>query len=140
MLVSVSSRQLSKIKILTTTFLTVLWTVFIPPKAKLLQSSLSTGHSTHFDLQFSHSTCIDTQAIVIPGPNAEKGQGLRSGFKCLCFSNFKALAKADGTLPALSPFHVIFHDWYNEEEAQSTQHMLQNSDITCNTCKVKIRY
>lgn len=86
-------------------------------------------------MEFSQSTCIDTQAIVVPGAYSKKGQGLRSRFKCLSFSNFDLLEDDDST-----PFHVIFHDWYNEEKAIGTQDMLENSDITCNTCKQKILF
>lgn len=94
-------------------------------------------------MEFSQSTCIDTQAIVVPGPYSEKGQGLRSGFKCLCFSNFDVVKEEDHSSnndQKSTPFHVIFHDWYNEEEAIGTQDMLENSDITCNTCKQKILF
>lgn len=119
--------------------LLVLWTVFRPQKAKKANILLRSRQSTHFDLRFTHSTCIDTQAIVIPGPHSNKGQGLRSGFKCLCFSNFQLGHDAQSSF-SHSPFHVIFHDWYSDEEAISTQDMLENSDITCNTCKQAILF
>ncbi len=89
-----------------------------------------------------HGNCVDTAAIVIPGPFSERGQGLRSGFKGLCF-NYRidvqeAINESHDEKTAL--FHVIFHDYYTEEEAIGTTDMLANSEISCNTCKNKIRF
>jgi hypothetical protein len=105
----------------------ILWTVFTPHQARQAKTP------TRFSSDLPQSTCVDTAAIVIPGPLSEKGQGLRSGFKCLCFSS-----NSEGTRNL--PFHVIFHDYYTEEEAIGTQNMLENSDISCNSCKQKIRF
>lgn len=74
---------------------------------------------------------VVTQAIVVPRQSAQKGYGLRSGFRCRCFR------------PSCSSspiFHVIFHDWYSTEEALSTEEMLAHSDITCNACKSDILF
>lgn len=126
----------------------VLWTVFIPPRLRHLDS-IYQNEVTHSDLPFSPSTCIDTQAIVIPGPHSQRGQGLRSGFKCLCFSKlYLPVGPSEEEQrehrrrrhDQVTPFHVIFHDWYDIEEARGTQNMLENSTITCNTCKQTIRF
>ncbi|UZJ55115.1 hypothetical protein CBS101457_004435 [Exobasidium rhododendri] len=123
----------------------VLWNVFAPPRAKRWRKKGQQARNT--DMQFNSSNCIETQAIVIPGHNSQKGQGLRSGFKALCLSNNDTLhansceediSDDEDTTPFT--FHVIYHDWYDEDEAKGTQNMLENSDITCNTCKNKIRF
>lgn len=93
--------------------------------------------------------CVETQAIVIPGPNAKRGQGMRSGFKCLCYGRkhndeHEALSTAttatvtEGGSIRSPSFHVILHDWYDEDEAANTEDMLANSDITCNWCRGSI--
>lgn len=81
----------------------------------------------------NHSSCVETQAIVIPGPKAERGQGIQSGFKCLCFFS---MASDDVS----NCLHVILHDWYEKEEALGTENMLMNSNIKCNNCHRNIKF
>jgi hypothetical protein len=104
------------------------------------------GQSLRCGVPTLSSTSVDTQAIVIPGPHSRIGQGLRSGFKALCFSRREdqcasaCEGKGQDGEASWTAFHVIFHDWYDEKEAGATQDMLENSDITCNACKLKIPF
>lgn len=128
----------------------ILWSLFQPLKQTVqwphnVSPVLDLYNEEKETIPMESSTCTETQAIVIPGPNAKRGQGLRSGFKCLCFHAPHQHALNDTVRnptrsPLEKPFHVIFHDWYDEAEAEGTQDMLHHSEITCNTCKKSILF
>lgn len=120
----------------------ILWSLFQPSRQAFQWSHTCSPiidmHTDEENIPLDVSTCAETQAIVVPGPFAERGQGLRSGFKCLCFHS--PHQQNDPVDADKKTFHVIFHDWYDEGEAEGTQDMLHYSEITCNACKQTITF
>ncbi|PWN36808.1 uncharacterized protein FA14DRAFT_176114 [Meira miltonrushii] len=125
----------------------ILWSLFQPSRQAFqwphTVSPVVDINADEERIPLEASTCSETQAIVVPGPFAPRGQGLRSGFKCLCFhpahQNISdGDSKTQLQFTTEKAFHVIFHDWYDEAEAEGTQDMLHYSDITCNACKQTI--
>lgn len=125
----------------------ILWSLFQPSRQAFqwphTVSPVVDVYADEERIPLDASTCSETQAIVVPGPFAPRGQGLRSGFKCLCFDStnqniLDETSKNRSQSNTGKVFHVIFHDWYDEAEAEGTQDMLHYSDITCNACKQTI--
>lgn len=128
----------------------LLWTVFIPASDGAGWPAPLSDPDRHAGPAADVACCIETQAIVVPGPQAQRGHGLRSGFKCLCFAPCYGEKQAANAAASLMPsasiiedppiFHVVLHDWYDEAEAEGTQDMLEHSEITCNACKRSILF